>query len=130
MQNNHTTSSELSPAFDRRVGDRREDSLYDPGYRILDTPELRVKYLHLTDEMINKIAQQGTEAAVFLDKSARPVAWLMHNLWDQLAPRNDDGTIPPEPEIKFMNIDREQWGAVLGRSESGVIDISRVPAER
>lgn len=89
-----------------------------------------MRYLTLTDELIREMAQQQTDTAIFLDKSARPVAWMVHTFWDQLAPRTEDGSIPKEPEIKFVNIDREQWGAVIGRSESGALNVDNIPAER
>jgi hypothetical protein len=98
-------------------------------YQILNSPELRIKYLRLTDDLVQSMIQQETEVAVFLDKSARPVAWLMHALWDQLAPpAKPDGTSYKEPEIKFVNIDREQWEETVGRSEVGTIDVNAIPA--
>lgn len=100
-------------------------------YHILDTPELRAKYLTLTDGLIQKLTENKTDVAIYLDKSARPVAWLVNELWDDLAPRDAEGEIPPRPQTKFLNIDREQWGAVVGRSEDlGGIDIRRLPAAR
>lgn len=123
----------------RRTGDQLAFSAETPGletpeqhseYRILNSPELRIKYLHLTDELINKMVREQTEVAVFLDKSARPVGWLMHALWDQLAPHDAEGNTPPEPQIKFLNIDREQWGAITGRTEDGMLNVNGIPQER
>lgn len=123
----------------QRAGDQLAFSSETPGleipgqhseYKILNNSELRVKYLHLTDELINKMITQRTDVAVFLDKSARPVAWLMHALWDQLAPHDENGNIPPEPTIKFLNIDREQWGAVTGRTEDGMINVNDIHQDR
>lgn len=99
-------------------------------YSTLSTPDLRVEYLNYTDALISRMANQKTEVAVFLDKSARPVAWMVHALWDQLAPRDENGVIMDEPEYKFLNIDREQWGAIVGRTETGVLDFSSIPKER
>jgi hypothetical protein len=100
------------------------------GYQILNSPELRTKYLTLTDDLICKMAGQETEVAVYLDKSARPVAWMVHAFWDQLAPQNEDDSVPPEPQIKFLNIDREQWSAVTGRTEADNLDVKAIPAQR
>jgi hypoxanthine phosphoribosyltransferase len=100
------------------------------GYQILNTPELRTKYLTLTDDLICKMAEQQTEVAVYLDKSARPVAWMVHAFWDQLAPQNEDGSTPSEPKIKFLNIDREQWSAVTGRTEDDNLDVKAIPRQR
>jgi hypothetical protein len=102
-------------------------------YKILNSPELRAKYITLTDGLICKLIQNKTDVAIFLDKSARPVAWLVKELWETLAPKDPDtGEIMPIPEMKFLNIDREQWGAITGRSEDrvGGINVSRIPSER
>lgn len=102
-------------------------------YEILYFPEMRVEYLRLTDELVAKLVEQETDVAIFLDKSARPVAWLVKELWSILAPLNPKtGEQFILPKIKFLNIDREQWGAILGRSEDkeGGISVDRMPPER
>lgn len=79
------------------------------------------------------MVEQGTEVAIFLDKSARPVGWMVNELWDQLAPATGpDGEPTKKPQIKFLNIDREQWGAITGRSEDkgGLISAEKIPSER
>lgn len=99
-------------------------------YHILRSPEEREQYLHLTDNLIREMVEQETDVAIFLDKSARPVAWMVHALWDQLAPRHPDGTVYPEPAIKFLNIDREQWTAITGNDETGRMNVDEIPADR
>ncbi len=100
-------------------------------YEILRSPEDRMRYLQLTDNLIRQMVEKETEVAIFLDKSARPVAWMVHALWDQLVPpAKPDGTAYKEPELKFLNIDREQWEAVVGRTEDGMIDVGTIPHER
>jgi len=102
-------------------------------YEVLNSPEDRAKYLTLTDALIYKMVEEGTDVAIFLDKSARPVAWMVDQLWGSLAPEHDaSGRPTKKPEIKFLNIDREQWGAILGRSEvkEGGINADNLPAER
>lgn len=104
----------------------------EPKYEILSSPELRVKYLTLTDGIIKRMAEQHTDVAIFLDKSARPVAWMVNEMWDILAPRKaETGSPAKKPAIKFLNIDRETWGPHLGRSEdkNGLIDVGRIPQE-
>ncbi len=102
-------------------------------YEILYSPAIRAEYLRLTDQLIAKMVEQKTDVGLFLDKSARPVAWMVKELWPILAP------IDPEtneqyklPDIKFVNIDRETMGTILGRSEDklGGIDIDLLPSER
>lgn len=100
-------------------------------YRILRFPEDREEYLHLTDNLVREMVTRETDVVIYLDKSARPVEWLVHELWGQLAPPNKpDGSAYQEPDRKFINIDREQWGAIVGRSEDGPIDVSSIPEER
>lgn len=49
------------------------------------------------------------DAVLWLDKSARPIAWLTKELWDQLAVIDEDGEIPEKPKNLFLNIDRRPW---------------------
>lgn len=100
-------------------------------YTILATPdgpgseELRENYAHLTDKLIHRVQTEKPDFLVFLDKSARPVAWLMKELWPLMA-KNEKGEILPMPEIKFLNIDREQWVDEVEDFDSGIIDVNRV----
>lgn len=90
-------------------------------YQILNDPELRYKYVRLTEGLIARSLANDIDSMVFLDKSARPVAWLMRALWPTLGFKEFDASgkpiIAPMPEAKFANIDREQWAHVMGRSE-------------
>jgi hypothetical protein len=98
-------------------------------YEILNSPEMRAEYITYTDGLISRLAESETDVAIFLDKSARPVAWLVKEFWNTMAPVNKQtGQIMKMPEIKFLNIDREQWGPFIGRSEdrTGRIDVSRI----
>lgn len=102
-------------------------------YEILNSAQLRAEYVQLTDALIGEMVRQDTDTAIFLDKSARPVAWMVDELWDILAPHDEDGkSLMQRPTFKFLNIDREQWGAVIGRSEDkeGGVDLSRMPIDR
>jgi len=103
----------------------------DLEYSILDSPELRAQYISLTDEVIRNMVENHIDTTIFIDKSARPVAWLVDQLWDQLVPPSDEHGEPyKKPAFKFLNIDREQWGAIVGRSEADGIDINSLPKER
>lgn len=115
------------------IEDKNPELERENHYEILYSPEIRAEYLTLTDRLISRIVEKNTDVAIFLDKSARPVAWLMDELWDTLAPIDRDTGMPIEkPGIKFLNIDREQWGAIVGRSEEkeGGINIDLLPEER
>lgn len=109
-----------------------EASKPENSYKILNSPELRAEYITYTDGLISRLAENKADVAIFLDKSARPVAWLVNELWDTLAPRDAESGGPvPKPAIKFLNIDREQWGPFIGRSESetGGINVDLIPQE-
>ncbi len=126
--------SELHLKYEQHVpNDTAPEKSEEPAYLILSTPELRAEYITLTDGLIRKLTDANTDVAIFLDKSARPVAWLTSELWDILAPRDKNGIVARKPDFKFLNIDREQWGAIIGRSEdedAGGMDVKRLPANR
>lgn len=90
-------------------------------YELLDHPDLRYKYVKLTERLIAKAISEDIDTLIFLDKSARPVAWLLKELWPTLGFKDFDADGNPItsslPDIKFVNFDREQWAPVMGRSE-------------
>jgi hypothetical protein len=91
----------------------------DKGHTRQQTPEeLQEFYLSQTTDLMNKVVgdpETRADTLVFLDKSARPLAWIMRTFWDELAPqeRNEHGELVtiPMPEMKFTNIDRLLWRA-------------------
>ena len=95
--------------------ERLEESL---DYQILNDPDLRERYVYNTERLIGRIIAHETDEVVFLDKSARPVAWMVRSLWPLLG-IDEEGKHIPVPEMRFVNIDREQWQSIVGRSESG-----------
>lgn len=117
--------------------ERWRERLADPyPYRVMShidregadrTRELQRMYVRNTDKLIGRVVEDDIDHAVFLDKSARPISWMMRELWDELA-SSEDGETPSMPETSFLNIDREQWRDVMGGREegSGRIDVSRV----
>lgn len=51
---------------------------------------------------------QKSDAVIYLDKSARPVSWLVNEMWD-------DFTTQPRPEREeFLAIDRVTWFQAVG----------------
>lgn len=103
----------------------RLDTQYQ--YSILNDPELRTRYVRYTENLIARLIADKIQHVVFLDKSARPVAWLVKSLWPTLGV-DEEAKAVSLPEIRFANIDREQWGPVTGRSEdkNGGVDLSRI----
>lgn len=106
----------------------------EPGYVSLSPVGLRARYVTLTDRLVMRL--EGSDGSrpdqvLFLDKSGRPVAWLVKALWPVLArepgSRYRDGRVPPLPGMRFANIDREQWWDMTGGTEMGRVDVSRVP---
>jgi hypothetical protein len=70
---------------------------------MLDGTTLRSRHL-LSEE---RESPQPFDAALFLDKSGRPVRQLMHDLWDSV-------TDKPEPKSLFLNIDKRPWLRAMG----------------
>lgn len=102
--------------------------------------QLRSEYIHRTDEIIHQMTdgvyvtdpatgettKQRPDYVVWLDKSARPVAWLTKELWPKLAPAPGESKVPKMPEFRFVNIDREQWVNTVDPQGSGLMDINLV----
>lgn len=90
-------------------------------YEILDDSDLRYEYVNLTKNLISKVMDEKADSLIFLDKSARPVSWLVRSLWDSIAIEKFDEqgkpVIAAMPEMKFLNIDKEQWMPSMGRHE-------------
>ncbi len=103
------------------------------------TEQLRAEYVHLTDEIVRQLTDgirvedpvsgeyiyEKPDYVVWLDKSARPVAWLTRDLWPLLA-QDENGKVPKIPESRFVNIDREQWVNTVDPNGTGMVDIDRV----
>ena len=102
--------------------------------------QLHMEYIQLTDGLIHKMTDglevvdsesgekvvRRPDTVIFLDKSARPLAWLTKELWDQMAPEPGSDEIPPMPDFKFLNIDREQWVNIVDEQGVGHVDVSKV----
>jgi hypothetical protein len=100
-------------------------------YIVLSDPLLRMRYVQLTSELVDRAVAENIQTMVFLDKSARPVYWLMRELWPLLAANHDVNAdkveIPPMPDIKFVNIDRGVWIKKTGGvedDEGGRVEVS------
>lgn len=51
---------------------------------------------------------------VYLDKSARPVSWLVNLFWDEFARRDEAGKPVKRPPHSYVNIDRSPWFRNVG----------------
>lgn len=123
------------PKFEYQLltGHYRSDGTYKT------TEQLQTEYIRLTDELVHKITDgvdvidpatdkvehEKVDYVVWLDKSARPVSWLMHDLWPFLA-ADSEGNIPPEPASRFVNIDRNQWTSSVDPQGQGVTNVADI----
>ena len=51
---------------------------------------------------------------VYLDKSARPVSWLVNLFWNDFAQKDPDGVPVKRPAHSYINIDRAPWFRNVG----------------
>ena len=81
------------------------------GYALIPTyrpyRETVVSYLMKTEKTIKDLAGESgelprTDIAIYLDKSARPVSWLVNELWEDFTDR-------PKPQTEHLAIDRVAW---------------------
>lgn len=131
---------EVAPPIDQSRNDEyvifRRGDRSDGTHRSLDY--LKMDYLTKTDELIRQMTEGWEvtnngesehvtpDVVVFLDKSARPVSWLTRKLWPTLAADSQTGEVPPMPEMKFLNIDRNQWLGTLDPNNSDALDFNRM----
>ena len=51
---------------------------------------------------------------IYLDKSARPVSWLINLFWDDFAQKDQNGIPVKRPKHTYINIDRSPWFRNVG----------------
>ena len=51
---------------------------------------------------------------VYLDKSARPVSWLVNMFWEEFAAKDPEGKPIKRPGHSYVNIDRSPWFRNVG----------------
>lgn len=119
--------------YELLTGHRRTDGSFKT------TEQLQTEYVRLTDELIRQMTEgvpaedvqtgerqlQKPDFVVYLDKSARPVSWLVKELWPTLA-QAKDGSVPKMPETRFVNIDREQWVNSIDPEGRGLANVDRI----
>lgn len=119
--------------YELLVGHERTDGSFKT------SEQLRSQYIELTDELIYTITSgvevvnnqtgerelRSPDYVIWLDKSARPVAWLTKELWPILA-QEEDGSVPGMPEFKFVNIDREQWVNMIDPNGVGAMQVDNI----
>ena len=78
-----------------------------------------INYVQDTALLISEIDGSVKSSApydhiVYLDKSARPVSWLVNMFWDDFASKNADGKTVRRPPHSYINIDRAPWFRCVG----------------
>lgn len=99
--------------------------------KLIGVADGSIKERDLVDQTDIEKSKQAPDEIIFLDKSARPVAWFMDGLWDQFAKPG-----AKKPHYDFLNIDRIDWFVSLGYSRQVAeqlgpsdFDINKVPRE-
>lgn len=69
---------------------------------IFDTPEKQDLIRRRAMEMVDLIIEEHYNILVFLDRSARPIYWILREAW------RARGVAAPFPETRFLNIGREK----------------------
>jgi hypothetical protein len=130
-------NTDHQPKYELFKAHRRTDDSIKP------VEVLEMEYIQLTDRLIHcmtdgvefstpdgeRIKEKPT-VVVFLDKSARPVSWLVRELWDTLAPEPGSDEIPQQPAFKFLNIDRGRLKDQLDPNGTGGYDASYFDEEQ
>lgn len=98
---------------------------------VWDDAFVREQYIRETDELIGRLdgsvaeGSQGdifdpriaegeprtVDSVIYLDKSARPVSWLVDAFWGQMAQPDAQ-----KPNNEYLNIDRANWFTYLGHT--------------
>jgi len=79
----------------------KEQNLMEVEYP--DDERMRAMYVSRTDRLIQEAEKLEADVILYLDKSARPIQWLVKEFWPIFAPDK------PAPESKFVNIDASEW---------------------
>lgn len=75
---------------------------------VFDTPEKRALIKRRARDLVNTIVEEDYNVLVFLDRSARPVYWILHEAWKAM------GVQRPFPTTRFLNIGREKLNMTGG----------------
>lgn len=119
----HTDANDYQILRGEAQGVRGRGDVWDTDYTL-------ERYTAATDRMIGLLdgsihersisdpddperSQQAPDTVIWLDKSARPVSWLVDGLWEQFA---EEGAQKPTDE--FLNIDRVNWFVKQGHAEA------------
>ena len=105
------------PIFSRQVGVRRDEITGELKSRQLSIDETMSLMTGRTAGTVAVLAGEKeqippADKVIYLDKSARPVSWLVNEFWR-------DFTDKPQPQETFLAIDRKAWFPRVGIKLSG-----------
>lgn len=157
MKNRELTPKQEEKLVDSYGVDERDYKLFREGVQGFkdfrrdkyDTDSIANTYITATDKMIGladgsirereledpdapEVSREAPDEIFFLDKSARPVSWMMDEFWDDFA-KGD----AKKPGRNFLNIDRVNWFVEQGHDRDAAerelgpvnFDINKVPQE-
>jgi hypothetical protein len=96
--------------YENRLGDT--STYFDYGNTEENSQNLRAVYIERTRALIENIIENKIDVVIFLDKSGRPVQWMMSELWPIFAGETQ------KPESYFANVDAAEFCGL--DKESGV----------
>ena len=74
---------------------------------------------HLISVIDGRLSSGGPyDHVIYLDKSARPVSWLVNMFWNDFALKDAAGNVVKRPNHSYINIDRSPWFRNVGISVS------------
>lgn len=92
----------------------KTETTSEKSYEFLSAPEMRDRLGKRIVQLAEKVKERHIDMLFFLDKSARPFAWLFRDVWKRSYP-----DVPP-PETRFTNIGLST-GASAGFAENLLI---------
>ncbi|MFA4930408.1 MAG: hypothetical protein WC570_00895 [Patescibacteria group bacterium] len=72
--------------------------------KLFDTPEKIDAIRQRTFELVDKIADQKIDMLIFMDKSARPISWMLKAAWG----KTEKTKAKKLPQIRYTNIGQEK----------------------
>lgn len=86
---------------------------------VININENLINYLQDTARLISVIDgsldnKKPYDHVIYLDKSARPVSWLVNMFWDDFVYTDEVGNKIERPHHSYINIDRAPWFRYVG----------------
>lgn len=107
--------------------------LKEQTHKIIDNKQPKTEKININDNLMHYVQDTALlisvidgslknespfDHIIYLDKSARPVSWLVNMLWNVFAAKDSTGNIIKRPPHTYVNIDRSPWFRNVGISVS------------